>query len=305
MVDRLMRERCNRLLQEKKGFLRYRQPFERLRRFRAKWCDFSGDTVCIGKKEELPASQRDTVRHCLEAFMPWRKGPFDIFGVHVDAEWQSQRKWDRLLPELPELAGAVVADIGCNNGYYMFRMAHHRPRCVLGFEPMAQHYFTFRSLNAMAGCDFLHILPLGVEHTGFFANSFDCVFLMGVLYHRANPLECLHMIRSALKPGGTILVESMAIPGDESVALFPEKRYGKMPGVYFIPTGSCLVNWLKRAGFAAVKLFCSHPMTGEEQRRTPWMTFESFHDFISRKDPARTCEGHPAPIRVFVRAFKD
>jgi tRNA (mo5U34)-methyltransferase len=51
-----------------------------------------------------------------------------------------------------------------------------------------------------------------------------------------------------------------------------------------------------------VETFCSHPMSSAEQRRTPWMTFESYADFLDPVDPGRTIEGYPAPWRVFLRA---
>jgi tRNA (mo5U34)-methyltransferase len=29
------------------------------------------------------------MRQALMGLSPWRKGPFDLFGVHVDTEWRS------------------------------------------------------------------------------------------------------------------------------------------------------------------------------------------------------------------------
>jgi hypothetical protein len=52
-------------------------------------------------------------------------------------------------PSYPR-SGKVIADVGCNNGYYMFRMIGHQPEFVLGFEPYVQHYFTFQTLNTFA-----------------------------------------------------------------------------------------------------------------------------------------------------------
>jgi len=128
---------------------------------------------------------------------------------------------------------------------------------------------------------------------------------MGILYHRISPLEVLRDCHRALQPGGVLIVESQAIPGEEPVALFPETTYAKAPGTWFVPTAPCLVNWLKRAGFAQVELFCRHPMDSSEQRRTAWMDFESFSDYLDPADPALTVEGYPAPWRVFVRAAKE
>lgn len=290
--------------QEKKGFLRYRRPFEQLARLRANHLDCSGDTVEIGAAGEITATDRPLLEQNLRAFMPWRKGPFSVFGVKIDAEWRSQRKWQRLLPALPDLTGKVVADIGCNNGYYMFRMIPSRPRLVLGFEPTVQHYYCCKALKAMAGCEELAIDLLGVEHLPLFPACFDAIFLLGIIYHRPSPIDTLRDIHTALAPGGTVIVESQAIPGDAPVALCPGDTYAKVPGTYFIPTGACLINWLQKAGFTAISLFCSHPMSGEEQRRTDWMVFESYEDFLAENQPQLTVEGYPAPWRVFVSARK-
>jgi tRNA (mo5U34)-methyltransferase len=43
-------------------------------------------------------------------------------------------------------------------------------------------------------------------------------------------------------------------------------------------------------------------MSGQEQRRTEWMVFESYEDFIDKTDPSLTVEGYPAPVRIFARA---
>ena len=99
-----------------------------------------------------------------------------------------------------------------------------------------------------------------------------------------------------------MIVESQGIPGKEPWALFPGQRYAKVPGTYFVPTENCLANWLSRAGFTEVKIFFSHPMSSQEQRRTDWLDFESYADFIDKANPSLTIEGYPAPIRVFARA---
>jgi tRNA (mo5U34)-methyltransferase len=298
------RQRMTWVNQDKKGFLRYRIPAEQLARYRAGQVDCTGDTVIIGHPDEIGGNDRRIITDHLKAFMPWRKGPFSVFGIDIDAEWRSEKKWQRVIPALPDLADKVVADIGCNNGYYMFRMAAARPRLVLGFEPSVQHYYCFKALQGMAGCPGLDIDLLGVEHLPLFQSCFDVIFLMGVIYHRPSPIDTLRDILTALQPGGTLIVESQAIPGDAPLALFPDDTYAKVPGTYFIPTGACLCNWMKKAGFAEIALFCRHPMSGSEQRRTAWMTFESYDDFIAPGDPALTIEGYPAPWRIFVKGQK-
>lgn len=290
--------------QQKKGFLRYREPCRILSQYKAKEMEFNKDVVSIGSAEEIPENDRKIIHDNLRAFMPWRKGPFSVFGTDIDAEWRSERKWRRLVPELPDLHNKVVADIGCNNGYYMFRMVPYQPKVVVGFEPSVQHYYCFKSLRNMAGLINFHIDLLGVEHIGLFPETFDVIFLLGIIYHRPSPIDVLKDIFAALKPGGTLLLESQAIPGEEPFALFPEKTYAKVPGTYFVPTGKCLVNWMQRAGFQEAQLFHSHPMSSAEQRKTEWMTFESFSDFIDPQDSSLTIEGYPSPCRVFLSGKK-
>jgi tRNA (mo5U34)-methyltransferase len=290
--------------QEKKGFLRYRNPYSVLSQFKAKQVNFSIDQVTIGSEEEVSSAEQTVIRENLRRFMPWRKGPFSVFGIDVDAEWRSERKWDRILPELPDLKDTVIADIGCNNGYYMFRMAEQTPRFVLGFEPSVQHYYCFKALKSMAGQDNLEIDLLGIEHLHLFPDCFDVVFLMGIIYHRPSPVDTLRDIVTALQPGGTLILESQAIPGDEPYALFPDSTYAKVPGTYFVPTGKCIYNWMKKAGFVDIKIFCSHPMSSKEQRKTEWMCFESYSDFINPENSDLTVEGYPAPCRVFLKGQK-
>jgi tRNA (mo5U34)-methyltransferase len=291
-----------RFSQNKKGFLRFREPYEAIGHLKAQHTDFSGDTIVIGRKEELSLDDLEIINKSMRAFMPWRKGPFQVFGVDIDSEWRSERKWNRLKKALPDLRDKIVADIGCNNGYYMFKTAPFKPRLVLGFEPYVQHYFAFKTLNHLADQTNLLIEPFGVEDINLFPNSFDVIFLMGIIYHRISPVEMLKEIREAMRPDGHLILESQAIAGDDPVALFPEKTYAKVPGTYFVPTRLCLYNWLVRAGFTDIDIFDFHPMSSKEQRKTDWMTFESYEDFIDPDNPDRTIEGYPAPYRVYISA---
>ncbi len=303
-LNRLLAEKKDWVNQNKKGFLRYRQPFAAVRHMRAGRCDFSKDTVIIGDREDISPDEHKQVLRAMEGFMPWRKGPFKVFGIDIDAEWCSQRKWNRIVPQLPDLKGKIIADIGCNNGYYMFRMAHHKPEFILGLEPYLHHYFTFRTLNSFAGCNNLRIELLGIEHLNLLPECFDIILCLGILYHRQSPIDALREVQASLKPGGTLIIESQAIPGESSIALFPEKTYAKVPGTWFVPTASCLKNWLSRCGFIDISMFCTHPMSNLEQRRTKWMLFESYEDFIDSVDPDKTVEGYPAPWRVYLKAVK-
>lgn len=303
-LRQVLEEKSAWINQDKKGFIRYRRPLQTVHNLRASSCDFSGDVVRIGTPDDLKQADRQQVYEVLRGYMPWRKGPFSVFGVDIDAEWRSERKWRRIVPELPSLKGKVIADVGCNNGYYMFRMIDHQPEFVLGFEPYVQHYFTFQTLNTFAEQSNLQVELLGIEHLSLFPECFDVIFCLGIIYHRPSPVDALRDLLAALKPEGWLFIETQAIPGTQPVALFPRNTYAKVPGTWFVPTAPCLHNWVARVGFREIKVFCEHPMSSREQRKTSWMNFESYEDFIDKDNPALTIEGYPAPRRVFLKAKK-
>ena len=80
-----------------------------------------GDWFSVGKKEDLNEKEHEIVLETAKKLIPWRKGPFKIFDLEIDSEWQSNLKYNLIRPHF-NLKDKVVADIGCNNGYYMFRM---------------------------------------------------------------------------------------------------------------------------------------------------------------------------------------
>lgn len=69
------------------------------------------------------------------ALIPWRKGPFKINDLEILSEWDSAIKYNLLESHL-DLKDKIIGDIGCNNGYYMFRMLAQNPKQILGFDPM-------------------------------------------------------------------------------------------------------------------------------------------------------------------------
>ncbi len=262
------------------------------------------DVVSIGAPEELSEAQQTSLQDALKAFIPWRKGPFNIFGMSIDAEWRSDWKWQRILPELQDLKGKRVADVGCNNGYYLFRLASLEPELAIGLDPTVRYWYTFQFLQKFAQRPNLQFELLGVEHIHHFPKFFDTVLCLGILYHHPDPIGILRKMLTSLKPGGQLIVESAGIPGNTSMALFPEKRYAKVPGTWFVPTLPCLVNWIHRAGFREVTSFGSIQLNTEEQRRTEWAPYESLSDFLDPTDLSLTVEGYPAPWRFYVKAVK-
>ena len=267
--------------------------------------DFSGSAVKIGQIDELSPEQQGQFHQTLKAFYPWKKGPFELFGTFVDAEWRSDWKWGRILPHIQSLAGRKVADIGCHNGYFMLRMAHQKPACVVGFEPYAKHFWNFQLFQNLVRQEMLHFELLGVEHVNLYPDFFDTIFCLGILYHHTDPVGLLRKLHKSLKKNGEIIIDCQGIPGDLPVALTPQKRYARARGIWFLPTQSALENWITRAGFTDVNCFFAEPLSTEEQRRTSWADIDSLSEFLDPENPSLTAEGYPAPWRYYVIARKD
>ncbi len=257
----------------------------------------------IGSRSELTTEEFDEVLSLARRFSPWKKGPWKLYGESIDAEWRSDLKWQRLAPSV-SLAGRRVADVGCHNGYFIFRMASEAPRWVLGLDPVLRHAWNFSFLERAAQVPNLFFEPLGIEDLDLFPASFETLFCLGVLYHRSDPVGGLRNLYASLVPGGELYVDWQGIPGDGPEVLIPRGRYARARGVWFLPTRSAAENLLHRAGFRDIELIYAGALATEEQRSTEWADLDSLADFLDPDDPSLTVEGYPAPWRYYFRATR-
>ena len=264
--------------------------------------DLGSDHITIGTRADVTNEQFSLLENTVRGLHPWRKGPFRLFGIEIDAEWRSNLKWDRIKPALGDLRGRKILDVGCGNGYYMFRAAAQNPALVLGLDPSVAFFYAFELMQRFLQLENLQYERLGHEHLNVFDQAFDIAICMGILYHHRSPIEILRNLRQTIRVDGFALIESQTIPGEGSLALFPEDRYAKARNVYFVPTKDCLISWVKRAGFKNVELVAHTKVTTDEQRQTEMMIYESLSDFLDPDDESLTVEGYPAPYRTVVRA---
>lgn len=260
-------------------------------------CDFS-DVVSL-KFKNLTPEQAERIKEVALALKPWRKGPFRLGELFIDAEWRSFVKFNLLAPHL-NLDGKTVADVGCNNGYYMFRMLPFSPRKIVGLDPSARTFLQFKLIDRFAKSNALYE-PLGVEHLPFYEHKFDAIFCLGVIYHRSDPVKTLKELKSALNPGGEVFLDTMYIDMLGDFALTPRSTYSKISNIYFVPTISALQNWCERAKFKDFEILATKDADADEQRKTEWIDGQSLGDFLDPKDHTRTIEGYPAPKRVYVK----
>ncbi len=254
--------------------------------------------------EALPAARGDTeiVRELLMRLHPWRKGPLLLDDIAIDTEWRSDWKWERVREALDPLEGRNVLDVGCGNGYYALRMREAGAACIIGVDPTLLFAMQFLAINVFMQEPDIFVLPCRLEETPPAEQVFDTTFSMGVLYHQREPLAHLEQLRSTLRPGGQLVLETIYLPGDGLEARTPDDRYARMRNVWHLPTVAQLVAWLESAGYRDVAVIDTTMTTTDEQRSTEWMTFESLQEALDPDDPTRTVEGWPAPHRVVVTA---
>ncbi len=258
-------------------------------------------SVTVGSSADSSKDDHQQLKQCLEALIPWRKGPFSIFDINIDTEWRSDWKWQRILPHIHSLKGQQVLDIGCGNGYHCLRMLGEQASRVVGVDPSPRFIIQFLMLKHYLGNIPVDVLPIGIESLPDNLQLFDTTFSMGVLYHRRSPMDHLRELKATLRPNGQLVLETLIIEGELGECLVPEGRYAMMRNVWFIPSAPTLISWLKKSGFNNPRLVDKNVTSLEEQRSTEWMKFQSLQDFLDPENPNLTYEGHPAPIRgVFI-----
>lgn len=289
------------LLRNKKG-IALAQALDRLPDVAPSSIDADRACIRIGSSADLDDDQSTCMHAALSDLKPWRKGPFDVFGIRLDSEWDSSLKWRRLDGHLGSLKGKRILDIGSSCGYYLFRLAARQPALVLGIEPYLNFYFQFLALSRYLAFPQVHCLPLKLEEMPSMQGCFDAILCMGILYHRRSPLDTLLQVHRMMVPGGQLVLETLIVEGDADMALFPQNRYAKMKNIFFIPTVTCLTHWLKRTGFVDIRCVDVSRTTLTEQRKTDWIDTESLADYLDPEDSEKTVEGYPAPIRAMVLA---
>ncbi|ASJ74524.1 tRNA 5-methoxyuridine(34)/uridine 5-oxyacetic acid(34) synthase CmoB [Granulosicoccus antarcticus] len=265
----------------------------------ASWSMQDGRMTISGSFTDEQAEQLSTA---LSGLMPWRKGPFQAGPVHLDTEWRSDWKWNRLCEHIQPMDNRVVLDVGCGSGYHLWCMRAAGARLALGIDPSLLYLKQFDAIQHYANDPGACLLPLPMEALPSSMQAFDTVFSMGVLYHRRDPAPHLEELRQALKSGGELVLETLVIPDSTETSLAITGRYANMRNIYELPSVKRLENWVRAAGFNDVRAVSVEQTSLEEQRSTAWMPSHSLDKALDPENPECTIEGYPRPLRAVILA---
>ena len=263
-------------------------------------CHLDTPIVTVGDSKDLMPDDATKLFLQAKRLMPWRKGPFRLFGMDIDTEWRSDLKWARIEKKI-DLHQKTVLDVGCGNGYYAFRMLGAGAQMVIGIDPTLLFIFQWKMIHHFMPRQPAWVFPLTLEEMPKKMPVFDTVFSMGVLYHRRSPVDHLNHLQQLLKPNGELILETLIVENHDASVLIPQKRYAGMPNVWFIFSIDALCTLLKRLGFCEIEVLDVSATTPTEQRKTEWIQGTSLADFLT-EDFTETTEGYPAPIRVVIYA---
>lgn len=124
-------------------------------------------------------------------------------------------KWRQIEGRLPaDLSGTRALDIGCNAGFYSFQLAERGAEVLaldLDGHYLQQGRWAARYLDPEGRVEFRQGSVYDLVDV---AGTFEVVLFMGVLYHLRYPLLALDVV--AEKVGGTLVLQTLTMPGEES-----------------------------------------------------------------------------------------
>lgn len=256
-----------------------------------------GKSIQITTDADLSPHDRKSVKTAVNALIPWRKGPFTLFGIEVDSEWRSDLKWQRISDHV-NLSSKRVLDVGSGNGYFGYRMLAAGAKSVTGLDSSLLPVLQAALVNHFAKLGNV-VVPMrfGLEPL---PREYDVVFSMGVIYHQRNQEAHISALYKSLGEGGFVVLESIIADSP----IYPRCRYAGMRNLSCIPSLKTLADALSNQNFSDVRVVNVTKTTSIEQRTTEYMPFKSLQDFLSKTDPQFTIEGYPAPQRAVILAQK-
>jgi len=143
---------------------------------------------------------------------------------------------------------ATALDAGCGVGFFSNYLAS-LGFSVTGFDVREEGIVEAKSRYANVEFCVWDVEDPPIQGLG----EFDLVLCFGLLYHLENPLRAIRNLYSLTKK--VLIVESLITPQRLPVAVLMDEHQGEDQGlnyVAFVPSESCLIKLLYRAGFPEV-----------------------------------------------------
>lgn len=160
-------------------------------------------------------TQREDLQARLRSAGPWFHN-ITIHGVDTAPEHflgnYPSVKWQSLARALPaDLSGKSVLDIGCNAGFYSLELKRRGAARVLGIDTEELYLNQARIARDELG------LEIEYQHGSAYdvlsiPGQFDIVLFMGLFYHLRYPLYALDRVVQKVKPGGTLVFQTLFRP---------------------------------------------------------------------------------------------
>ncbi|HAJ26937.1 MAG TPA: SAM-dependent methyltransferase [Syntrophus sp. (in: bacteria)] len=136
-------------------------------------------------------------------------------------------------------AGSRVLEAGCGVGAQTVTLARNSPAALITSIDISTNSVEEAARNAAAsGINNVRFQQADIFNLPFAPESFDHIFVCFVLEHLSQPMEALHLLKKALKTGGTITV----IEGDHGSAYFHPDSEAAHQAI------QCQVELQRRAG---------------------------------------------------------
>ncbi len=172
-----------------------------------------------------------------------------------------------------DLAGKRVLDIGCRDGLFSFEAEKMGASEVLGIDndlsPGATEFLIpwFQSKVRMRAVNLYDFVVPAAE-------QFDFVLFAGVLYHLRFPFLGLKRVADAMRPGGTVVLETAMWATRQSAAVLycpaPEDSPYEPTSVTFY-NDSGLTAALSSMGFSDIE--CRHVLSDDGNTHESWAEF--------------------------------
>ena len=262
--------------------------------------DLNSSSITIG-----PNLKHENVLAYMKALIPWRKGPFTLFGHYLDSEWNSNLKWQRIHHLSSDLFFKKnVLDIGCQNAYYLMKILGEGAERVVGIDRHFLGYLQTCFCRYLIDSDLpMYYLFSDLQSLAeSFNEVFDTVMCLGVLTHQKEPVAFLNYLKQYVSKNSKLVLETMIHAQNYSEAIHIKSRYAGMINCYQLPSKDLLIRWLKEAGFKNTEWVNTTQTSTTEQRVSEYSSPVSLSNHLDPNNQEYTVEGYPRPQRAILVA---